>query len=273
MSPEPEQISLRLGKSRPEAKSRPGAPARVILLRERSIHMLKKDIILKNPLRLIGGESGHILPTGGFGAVLARAGVGKTAVLVQIALDSLLKGTNVLHISLDQPVSKVCLWYEEVFSHVTRRYKVQQVMDLWESILPHRFIMTFNAEGFSVPRLEERIADLTEQGIFYPQVVLVDGLSFDSGVREPLAELKMMAKENSLRMWFAVRIHREDISAEKPIPDAFSSVADHFDRALQLQPMGPEILVNSILPPNPEIKDASLILDPASLLIKDKGEK
>lgn len=54
--------------------------------------MLKNDLILRNPLRLMGQESDDILPTGGFGAVMARAGVGKTALLVQLALDSLLNG-------------------------------------------------------------------------------------------------------------------------------------------------------------------------------------
>ncbi len=251
----------------------PSGTARVIYLRERSLFMLKKEIILKNPLRLIGGETDHILPSGGFGAVLARAGVGKTAVLVQIALDSLLRETNVLHICLDQPVSKVCLWYEEVFNHVGAHYQLENTLDLWDAILPHRFIMTFNAEGFSVPRLEERITDLTEQGIFYPQVVLVDGLSFDQEVRELLQELKMVAKENNLRIWFAVNIHRDDITEEKPIPDNFLNVANLFDAALQLTPEGSQVIVDPIKTPEKVENAPNLYLDPSSLLIKDQASK
>ena len=52
--------------------------------------------------------------------MLARAGVGKTAILVQLALNTLLKGKNVLHISLNDPVKKVGLWYKEVFRHLTK---------------------------------------------------------------------------------------------------------------------------------------------------------
>ncbi|SHJ65396.1 AAA domain-containing protein [Desulfatibacillum alkenivorans DSM 16219] len=267
MSPDTEPIRLARKFSR-GAELQSGA-GRVIYLRERSLSMLKKEIVLKNPLRLIGGEAGHILPKGGFGAVLARAGVGKTAVLVQIALDSLLRETNVLHISLDQPVSKVCLWYEEVFNHVGKHYQLNNTVDLWDAILPHRFIMTFNTEGFSIPRLEERITDLTEQGIFYPQVVLVDGLSFDQEVRELLNEMKLVARENELKVWFAVRIHREDISEEKPVPDNFMNVADLFDAALQLSPQGPQVMVNPIKTPGELDESISLYLDPASLLIKD----
>ena len=57
-------------------------------------------------------------PAGGFGAVLAHAGVGKTALLVQLALNSMLRSRNVLHVSLNDPVNKVNLWYSELFHHL-----------------------------------------------------------------------------------------------------------------------------------------------------------
>ncbi|MBW1865186.1 MAG: AAA family ATPase, partial [Deltaproteobacteria bacterium] len=103
--------------------------------------MLKKDLTLRNPLRLLGKENQDILPKGGFGAVLARAGVGKTAIMVQLSLETLLRGKNVLHVSLSDPVNKVSLWYKEVFHNLADQYNAQQVNQLWESILHHRFIM------------------------------------------------------------------------------------------------------------------------------------
>ncbi|MBI5063800.1 MAG: hypothetical protein HZB87_10175, partial [Desulfatitalea sp.] len=65
---------------------------RVIRLKERSLAMLKQDLILRNPLRLLGYDSDDILEPGQFGAVLARAGVGKTALVIQIALNTMLRG-------------------------------------------------------------------------------------------------------------------------------------------------------------------------------------
>ena len=35
--------------------------------------MLKKELALQNPLKLMGYETENIFPKGGFGAVLARA--------------------------------------------------------------------------------------------------------------------------------------------------------------------------------------------------------
>ncbi|CAB5103784.1 hypothetical protein D3OALGB2SA_1993 [Olavius algarvensis associated proteobacterium Delta 3] len=153
--------------------------------------MLKNDLILRNPIRLLAPNGKDMLPDGGFGAITARAGVGKTAFLVQIALNSQLEGKNVLHISLEDPVKKVDLWYKEVFRLLAEQYHVQQINQLWETILPHRFIMTFRAESFSVPVFDERLSGLIDQGIFSPQMVIIDGLSFEPPDRDLLTGLKL----------------------------------------------------------------------------------
>ena len=72
------------GEAKDSQRSR--QPAGVIHIKERYFTMLKKDLILRNPLRVMGHENDDILDTGQFGAVLARAGVGKTAFLVQLSL-------------------------------------------------------------------------------------------------------------------------------------------------------------------------------------------
>jgi hypothetical protein len=145
--------------------------------------MLKKELILRNPLRQLGFENEDILSAGGFGAILAHAGVGKTALLVQMALNGMLRGKKVLHISLNDPVKKVNLWYSELFHHLAGKNEGGQVGGLWESVLPHRFIMTFRVENFTVPKLKERLNDLTEQGIFTPEIMIIDGLHFDESQR------------------------------------------------------------------------------------------
>ena len=53
--------------------------------------MLKKEVIYRNPLVNIGYDQEDILANGGFGAVLAHAGVGKTALLVQLALNMMIR--------------------------------------------------------------------------------------------------------------------------------------------------------------------------------------
>jgi hypothetical protein len=118
---------------------------------------------------------------------------------------------------------------------------------MWEMILPHRFIMTFNIEDFSVKRLEERLNDLTEQGIFFPQVVLLDGLPFDKTEQASLSKLKALAKEHGFPAWFTVMTHREN-NIEQPddIPSPISHMSDLFEVIVQLKPAGREINVQLI---------------------------
>ncbi len=235
--------------------------------------MLKQDLIFRNPLRVLGYQGDDILPPGGFGAVLARAGVGKTALLVQLALDSLLQGRNVLHVSLSDPVRKVCLWYEEVFRNIATQCHVKPMDPMWEAILPHRLIMSFHIGGFSAPKLEERLADLAEQDIFLPRMILVDGMPFETSDRELLTDLKRLAVSYGVHVWFAVRTHRHHPPGDDGIPALLAPVADLFDVALELQPEGKNIYVRPLKGQINGDTSGRLLLDPATLLIRDLAEE
>ncbi|MGD9107453.1 MAG: AAA family ATPase [Desulfobacterales bacterium] len=231
--------------------------------------MIKKELILQNPLRFIGDKSEDILPEGAFGAVLARAGVGKTALLVQLALHTLLKGKYVLHISLDDPVNKISLWYKEVFRHLTKSYDTKKRNKLWEDLLPYRFIMTFKVEGFSVPKLEERLTDLKEQNIFSPQMVLIDGFHFNESARASLSEFKRLAKNHSVHVWFSVKTHRHEKSGPGGMPASLLDVSDLFDIVIQLRPEGKKIHVMTLKGGAADSDRPALFLDPATMLVKD----
>ena len=241
--------------------------ASVIYIKERYFTMLKKDLILRNPLRVMGQENDDLLAPGEFGAVLARAGVGKTAFLVQLSLNALLRGKNVLHISLTDPVNKVSLWYKEVFNLIAEQYQVDQINLLWESILPHRFIMTFRVEGFSVPKLQERLADLTEQQIFSPQMIIVDGFPFDDAVHKSLGEFKQMIEDLDIHSWFTVRTHRHEEPEADGTPQQLAHVADLFKIAIQLVPEGKEIHVKALKGGDSFSKHLDLRLDPSTMLL------
>jgi len=247
--------------------NRAAAQAGVVYIKERYFSMLKQDLILRNPLRVMGHENEDLLGAGEFGAVLARAGVGKTAFLVQLSLNALLRGKNVLHISLADPVNKVSLWYKEVFSLIADQYQVDQINQLWESLLPHRFIMTFRVEGFSVPKLQERLADLTEQNIFAPQIIIVDGFPFDDSVHPALREFKELVKNQGMHAWFTIRTHRHEEPEADGTPQPFARVSDLFEIAVQLLPDGKEIHVKAIKGGESFAGQLDLRLDPATMLL------
>jgi hypothetical protein len=242
----------------------------ICYIRERNISMLKNELILKNPLRRMGYESDDILKGGEFGAVMARAGVGKTAFLVQLALNSMLREKNVLHISLNDPVKKVSLWYKEVFSRIATQYAIHQSAQLWDTILPHRFIMTFKVEGFSVPKLEERLTDLIEQDIFRPHAMIIDGLPFGDAASRDLSDLKNLASHQGMHVWFTVRTHRHEEPDPNGTPTQLIQVADLFEIAIQLVPVGKQIQIKAFKGTDAGGDQPELMLDPATMLIQDQ---
>ncbi len=231
--------------------------------------MKNHDPIFQNPLTHLGYDTEDIIPLGGFGAVVARAGVGKTSFLVQLALNTLSRQKNVLHISLKDTIDKVNLWYKEVFHHLATSGAIEEPHGLWEWLLPNRVIMTFKTKDFTIPMLKQRISDLTDQARFSPQTIIIDGLPFESSLQNSLADLKAIAKIDAIRVWFAVTSHRHETTGPDNMAGSLSEVADLFETIIQLQPDGKKILVN-IIKGRPRTQDhPRLFLDPSTLLVKE----
>ena len=64
--------------------------------------MLLKELTERSPMRVFENSIHGGLGAGNLGVVVARHGMGKTAFLVDIALDDLLRGRKVLHVD-DRP--------------------------------------------------------------------------------------------------------------------------------------------------------------------------
>ena len=240
----------------------------VIHLTYKDIIMIKKEMIYRNPLVNLGYENENILPVGGFGAVLAHAGVGKTALLVQLALNMMLREQPVLHVSLHDAVSKVDLWYQEIYHDIAENFGIPDVNEYWDKIQQYRFIMTFKVEGFSAPKLEERLTDLMEQNIFKPNTIIIDGFKFDDAGRGQLLQLKELAQKYSLCLWFTVHTHRHEPPQENGLPLSFLHVADLFDVMVQLATKGDEVYIKSLKGGSVDSSPKDLLLDPATMLVK-----
>lgn len=228
--------------------------------------MVRQELMLRNPLRMLGTHTGSILPEGGFGAIVARAGVGKTSLLVQIALDRLLRNEGVLHISLEDPVQKVLLWYDEIFQNIALKHGITQNDVLWDHIRSHRFIMTFHVDSFSVPKLEERMVELTEQRIIDPAIIMVDGLPAGEQVGEVLYQLKDLAEKYEQQIWFSIRSNQINDEGKVELPATMQPFANLFDMVLRLSPQNQEVHVEVA---KGQQTESDLILDPATMLLKD----
>jgi hypothetical protein len=235
--------------------------------------MLKNDLNLRNPLRLIHDANGGLLPPGGFGAVLSRSGGGKTALMVQVAMNAMLQGKKVLHVSLTDPVEKVALWYRELFIQMTRDYDRAPVDQLRDNLLSQRLIMTFRAHGFTPATLEERMNDLSQQQIFTPDLLVLDGLEFDQDSRSILTQLKEMAGRLRFHAWFTITTHRDEPMADNGSPLRLERVNDLFEIILQLKSGEGPVKIRMLKTPGsvrPAVPQNDLTLDPTTLLIQDR---
>jgi len=225
--------------------------------------MQKQDIILKSPLGRMAEDTCN--REGSLFALLARNGVGKTAFLVQLALNAMARDRNVLHISLSDPVKKVTLRYRELFDSLVDRDTEGDINELWHAMLLHRFIMTFRKTSFSVPRFKERLTDLTAQEIFTPHLLIIDGLTFDEGAGEQLTALRELAQNNACPVWFSITTHRDEATNEQGMPLSFAQVSDFFDTVLALKPEGSATSIETV---QGRFETPAVILDPSSMLIK-----
>jgi len=207
------------------------------------------------------------LPAGALGAVMARAGSGKTAFLVQMALSQMLGNEDVLHVSLYEPISKVTLWYRELFEKKLSRKPLQNSRMLWESLLPHRFIMTFMVDHFSVPNLEERLNDLIVQGIFSPRILLLDRWKTDRITRDEILELKTFAKKLNMQVWLSVHVHRPDSEKGDFLPAFLKESEELFDVLLQMEDRGQEISIDPLKDVTGSLKSWLMKMDPVTMLV------
>ncbi len=223
--------------------------------------------ITTNALRYLGYETNDIIPKGTYGAVLARAGVGKTSFLVQVALNYMLREKRVLHISLEDPVEKIDLWYKEVFHNLSQHHKTGSVLDRYETILRYRLIMTLKKDGFSAKRLEDRLEDLAEQNVFSPDMTIIDGLPFDASSRSVLLDLKALTEKFPMSIWFSVKTHRHEAPGPDGLPNALQGLDDLFSTIFELHPEGTQIHVLGLKGGSPASDLPKLVMDPTTMIM------
>lgn len=219
---------------------------------------------LDNPLKMLGFKTEDIISKGEFGAIMARAGLGKTSVIVQLAIFAMAQGKKVLHISLDEPVNKVNVWYHETFSALAKKNNIDQVSASWDEIVMNRFIMTLKLDGFSIARLEERLSDLDEQNIFMPETIIIDGFPFETE-KQVIEDLKAFAAKNNVNIWFTVKTHRHEAPDANGLPIQLTEVSDLFEAAIQILPEDDKIKLKILI--GDATSDKQLFVDPETMLI------
>lgn len=186
--------------------------------------MEKNDLIEHSPVRYFDATNAS-LKAGEMGLVTAKKGLGKTSILVQFGIDTLLKDKALVHVSFDQQSSNVIAWYSSVMAEIAKK-KNFNIADLNEDIIRNRTILNFNQETFTLPKVVNTLKALSEGGIKIDTVV-VDGLSLDKTAKADLDCFADFVKSEKMTAWFSYTSEadnlKDTLAADKL--DDFASVA------------------------------------------------
>lgn len=227
-----------------------------------------EPLVKQNPLRVLkltGNDKK-------MGLVMARAGIGKTALLVQIALDSILRGKRVLHISIGESLDKTKLWYDDMLQAILQECPVAKPHELIDLVRQHRMIMTFKVGAFDRERLEERLHDLIQQNIFKPDCVVIDGFDFATTDHAKLADIKHLMEELRLQAWFSATSHRDDPRVSPSgVPAPCHEADDLFETVVLLRSYQEHIQLEILRDGGKKTEGSShLCLDPATMMVRQE---
>jgi hypothetical protein len=206
------------------------------------------------------------------GLVMARAGLGKTALLVQIALDAILRGKRVIHVSIGESIEKTKSWYDDILQVILQEHTVTRPHELIDMVAQHRMIMTFKEAAFNRSRLEERLNDLVLQDIFRPNCLIVDGFDFDKADRSDLEDIKNLLESMNMQAWFSAISHREDERVSPTgVPAPCHEIDDLFDMVVLLKPQSNATIQLDIIRNSGEQVEGgkSMNLDPTTMMVQE----
>lgn len=226
--------------------------------------MYRKFLNARSPLRLLEKGLHGGLGRGNLGVVLAGHGVGKTSFLVCVALDELLRGENVLHVTLDQTVAHVRAFYDTVFDDLASSTHLEQQAVTRSDVDRLRSIRAYSASQFSAGKLREAVKVESEAGI-QPGLVIVDGFDLTATPPGELAEIRALAQELRAEVWLSAALAAERIA---DLPASLGSVNDVASVVLALEPGVDSVALRALKDhDNPDVSALHVALDPRSLLL------
>jgi len=177
------------------------------------------------------------LGRGNLGVLVARAGVGKTACLVHIAMDKLLRNEKLVHASLQDSPEKVTSYYNVIFSELVKALNLTTPSDTKAQIDKNRMILAYLNQSFDLRRLKENLKNLAEKVGFAPDTIIVDGLDFSKVRAEIFDEFKKLAQEFQVEVWFsALSKAASGDSKNQGIPAPADKFDSFFSIVIELQP-------------------------------------
>jgi len=189
--------------------------------------MIRQEAILQSPLRILDRTLRGGLGPGHLGVIMAPAGVGKSACLVQLGLDALLRERPVLHVGVGQPVEHVSARYAAVFDALADRVDLADRGKVREAIARRRLIWSSMDGAFGAHALDEALRAFQAHSGRAPSAVLVDGFGWEGpGAAATVGALKASAARVGAELWMTARDAPGGAPPIAPLADDCAALVD-----------------------------------------------
>lgn len=216
--------------------------------------MVKQDLYDKSPIRLFDEATDGGLKEGEIGIVTAKKGLGKTSVLVQFGMDTLLQDKQLAHVTFDLHSSNVISWYDSIFAEIAK--KKNGAAELKDGVVSKRTILNFSLDNFTLAKVVNTLKALKAGGIVVAGVVM-DGVDFAKVSEDDVKAVADYAKAENVKVWFS----------SDSIPAALEQ---YFAVVANLEQKNDGVMLTVIKLGDKKPVETSLKLDTKTLLISKK---
>jgi len=243
--------------------------------------MYRKDVNERSPMRVFEKSMNGGLGKGNVGIVAAKPGVGKTPVLVQIALDDLLRDRKVLHISHEHAVDHVRAYYDEIFHDLAVISKLANPEAEKLDVERHRLIFSLMTQAAAAPpsirggrssmaKIIETITFAREVAHFVPDVIVIDHFDIAHAAEEGMAALQAIARERNVELWLSSYAESMPQTLGQ-LPAPLDRVAAHLAVVVYLQPERDVVRLRLLKDhDSKDLADLHLRLDPHTMRVIDE---
>ena len=244
--------------------------------------MILSELIQKSPIRILEQSIHGGLKAGEIGIVASPKGVGKTSVLVQLALDKLLQGKKVIHVSFARYThaqhtharytQHVIVWYEDIFEEFICKKNLENAAEIKNNLVMNRVIMNFNQDGITIEQVIKSLRAMIIEGGFRADSIIIDGFDFSETDKENMDNIKNFATELGVSIWYSCSVEDKEGQYDREnIPVVISGFISSIDVVVVLNPKSDHVEL-SISKDRDSIisKSMAMELDPKTLLILEK---
>ncbi|MDR2729980.1 MAG: hypothetical protein LBB81_03675 [Treponema sp.] len=231
--------------------------------------MILSELIQRSPIRIFEQSIHDGLKAGEIGIIASPNGIGKTSVLVQLALDKLLQSKKVIHVSFTKHTQNVLTWYEDIFDEFINKKNLENTADVKDEIIKNRVLMNFNQDGMTKDQVLKSLRAMIINGGFKAEAIIIDGFDFSRTDRERITAVKDFAIELGVSIWYScsVKDGGDQYDKEK-IPALIKDFTDLIDIVIILDPKFGHIELSVSKDRDSQIsKSLTMRLDPRTLLI------